>query len=91
MNTDLIIDILGWIGVASLLVAYGLVSARKLAGDSLQYQILNLSGSALLILNSLFYGAYPSVGVNIAWIAIALISISQILRKTNPPTDHSEG
>ena len=88
MNADLIIDILGWIGVALLLVAYGLVSARKLDGDSLRYQMLNLLGSTLLILNSLFYGAYPSVGVNIAWIAIALISITQVVRKTKLNTQH---
>ena len=87
MDIELVVDVLGWIGVAALLVAYGLVSARKLDGGSFPYQILNLLGSALLILNSLYYGAYPSVGINIAWIAIALISISQIIRKARQPTD----
>jgi hypothetical protein len=69
------IDVGGWIGVALLLIAYALVSMRRLAGDSTFYQLLNVAGSVLLIINSFFYGAYPSVGINIAWIAIALSAL----------------
>ena len=36
--TNLIIDILGWTGVAALLIAYGLVSMKKLAGDTTKHQ-----------------------------------------------------
>ena len=79
MGIDLVIDILGWTGVAALLLAYGLVSYKKLDGDSIVYQSLNLLGSALLILNSFYYGAYPSVGVNIAWIAIALLTLTRAI------------
>ena len=82
MSKDLIVDIVGWIGVAALLIAYMLVSYRKLDGDSIVYQLLNLLGSALLILNSFYYGAYPSVGVNIAWIAIAIITLSRIISRS---------
>ena len=69
------IDVGGWIGVALLLIAYALVSTRRLTGDSTIYQLLNIVGSVLLIINSFFYGAYPSVGINIAWIAIALAAL----------------
>jgi hypothetical protein len=69
------IDAGGWIGVALLLIAYTLVSMRRLAGDSTIYQLLNVAGSILLIINSFFYGAYPSVGINAAWIAIALSAL----------------
>lgn len=86
MNNSLLIDILGWTGVASLLIAYGLVSYKKLEGDSIAYQLLNLVGSALLILNSLYFGAYPSVGVNIAWIGIAIVTLIQIRHKSRKPT-----
>ena len=82
MGIDLVIDILGWTGVAALLLAYGLVSYKKLDGDSIAYQSLNLLGSALLILNSFYYGAYPSVGVNIAWIAIALLTLSRAISRS---------
>jgi hypothetical protein len=77
MATDVWVDIAGWVGAIALLVAYGLVSSRRLAGDSLRYQSLNLLGGALLIVNSFYYGAYPSVGVNVVWIGIALFTLSR--------------
>jgi len=77
MNHQLWIDLVGWVGVAALLLAYGLVSAKKIAGDSFQYQALNLLGGALLIVNSYFYGAFPSVAVNIAWIGIAIFTLAR--------------
>lgn len=79
MNSNLI-DIIGWVGVASLLLAYALVSMRKVQGDSMTYQFLNMLGSALLIVNSFHYKAFPSVGVNIAWIGIAIYSMIRIRR-----------
>jgi hypothetical protein len=75
VKINIMIDIIGWIGAASLLVAYALVSTRRLTGDSTIYQLLNVGGSVLLIINSFFYGAYPSVGINIAWIAIAFSAL----------------
>ena len=75
MTHNILIDIVGWIGAAVLLLAYGLVSTRKTEADSAGYQWLNLAGSALLIVNSFFYGAYPSSGVNLVWICIAFYSL----------------
>lgn len=77
MDANLIIDILGWTGVGALLIAYGLVSLKKLEGDSPFYQILNLVGSALLMVNSTYYGAYPSVSINIAWIGIGIFALTR--------------
>ena len=76
MEHNLPIDVAGWLGAVALLSAYALVSAKKLEGDSLHYQALNLLGSALLIVNSFYYGAYPSVGVNVIWIAIAIVTLA---------------
>ncbi len=72
---DFLIDIVGWAGVLSLLAAYALVSMKKVEGDSAVYQLLNLAGSAFLILNSFHYKAFPSVGVNIAWVGIAVYTM----------------
>lgn len=71
----ILIDIFGWSGVVALLAAYILVSTRKLEGDSVPYQALNLGGSALLIVNSFYFGALPSVGVNAVWICIAIFAL----------------
>ncbi len=75
MEHNLLIDITGWVGAVALLAAYGLVSAKRLEGNSIRYQLLNLLGGGLLILNSFYYGAYPSVGVNVVWIAIAILTL----------------
>jgi hypothetical protein len=86
MSKTILINVFGWSGVVALLAAYLLVSTRKLEGDSIPYQALNLGGSALLIVNSFYFGALPSVGVNAVWICIALFALIrklQSLRKTN--------
>jgi len=75
MSLGLLSDVLGWVGAALLLGAYALVSMRKLEGDSVAFQLLNLLGSGFLIVNSAYYGAYPSVGVNVVWISIAVVAI----------------
>jgi len=77
MPRNFLIDILGWAGAISVLVAYALVSAKKMEGDSVVYQSLNLAGSACLIVNSSFYGAYPSVSVNAIWIGIAIFALTR--------------
>ncbi|MEJ2208509.1 MAG: hypothetical protein P8129_05660 [Anaerolineae bacterium] len=76
MEHNLPIDVAGWLGAVALLSAYALVSAKKLEGDSLRYQALNLLGGGLLIVNSFYYGAYPSVGVNVIWIVIAIVTLA---------------
>jgi len=78
---DRLSDILGWAGAGLLLAAYVLVSSKRLEGDSVAYQLLNLAGSALLIVNSAYYGAYPSVGVNVVWIGIAVFTITRVVRR----------
>ena len=74
-STAAIIDIAGWIGAILLLLAYALVSSRRLAGDSVRFQLLNLSGGLLLAVNSGYHGALPSVAVNVIWIVIGLAAL----------------
>ncbi len=78
MNSTLLIDVIGWVGVVTLLAAYVLVSTRKVEGDSAVYQLMNLVGGAFLIVNSFHYKAFPSVGVNIVWIGIAAYTIARV-------------
>ncbi len=80
MNTSLLIDVTGWIGAGCLLVAYGLVSAGRLQGRSVHYQLMNIGGAVLLSVNSGYYGAFPSVGLNAIWIAVGLVSLKAALR-----------
>ena len=81
IHNNLLIDILGWIGAIGLLAAYVLISAKKVEGDSTSYQLLNLVGSFFLILNTLYYGAYPSSFLNLFWIAVALYALRKVIGK----------
>ena len=91
MDTNIFIDVLGWIGALLVTFAFFLVSTRRAAGDSLRYQLLNLTGGVLLIINTVFYGAYPSSVVNLVWVGIAIFAIYSGLvnkgSKLSPPTD----
>jgi hypothetical protein len=68
-------DLLGWIGAFLLLLAYALVSFKKLAADSFAYQGLNVAASILLAINTLYHRAFPSSFVNIVWTFIAIFAI----------------
>jgi hypothetical protein len=72
--TQGIADPAGWAGALALLLAYAAVSFRRLRPDSGLYQLLNAVGSLLLIVNTVYYRAYPSAFVNVVWIAIAIVS-----------------
>ncbi|MBL8076453.1 MAG: hypothetical protein JNM55_00710 [Anaerolineales bacterium] len=80
---DSFINILGWIGTVLYLIAYGMVSAKKVEGDSWTYQGLNFIAGAFLIINTLYLRAYPSAGLNIAWVAIAVFTLGQKVWKKN--------
>ncbi|MCB0490568.1 MAG: hypothetical protein KDC99_18980 [Cyclobacteriaceae bacterium] len=77
----LLIDIIGWIGSVEVILAYGLNSYQKLKSDSLSFQILNVTGAAFLIINTVYYGAFPSAFINVVWVLIAIPAIFKIIRK----------
>lgn len=80
-ETKLLVDIIGWIGAGSLLLAYLLISTNRVIGKSYLYQGLNLLGSFGFIVNSYCYGALPSVALNVIWLLIGLYTIGFIIRK----------
>ena len=76
MNNHILFDAIGWAGAAFLLVAYAMISSKKLEADSTAYQFLNIIGSLFLVANTIFYRAYPSSFVNVIWAGIAIFSIA---------------
>ncbi len=84
MRHNVLIDALGWLGAAALLLAYGLVSMKRVKGDAASYQGLNLVGSVFVLANSFYYGAMPSVAVNAVWIGIALLTLGRRVLQSRP-------
>jgi hypothetical protein len=70
-----LIDLIGWLGGIEVLLAYGLISTKRVDEKSIGYHLLNLTGALLLIVNTIIKGAYPSAFVNIFWVGIAAYSI----------------
>ena len=77
----LLIDVIGWIGSVEVIAAYGLNSYQKIKSDSLLFQLLNLTGGFFLIINTLYYHAFPSAFIKVVWLIIASMAILQLLRK----------
>jgi hypothetical protein len=76
-----LIDILGWIGSVEVIAAYGLNSYQKIKSDSFTFQLLNLTGAILLIINSLYKKVYPFTFINSVWAVIAIIAIIGMVKK----------
>ena len=73
----LLLAVIGWAGAALLLSAYALVSTNRLAGGGVTFQLMNLAGAAGLAANSAVNGAWPSVALNLVWIAVGLTALGR--------------
>ena len=63
------INVIGWLGTGLLLSAYALLTTARLpAGRT--FQVMNLVGGFFLLVNSAYYGAWPSAGLNLVWVVI---------------------
>ena len=75
------ISILGWAGMAVILIAYLLVTTKQIPPNSRLYQALNLIGAIGVIINSIFNDAWPSAVLFIVWGCLALIYLIISLKK----------
>jgi hypothetical protein len=75
VGLTLVIDVAGWIGMGLLIGAYVLVSAGRILGPSLTFQLMNLVGGGLLMVNSAWYGAWPSAALNFVWVIIGSVGL----------------
>ena len=75
MNSDLLIDIIGWIAAVEILAAYGLNSFQKIKSDSLVFYLLNLTGGILFVIYTIYLDARASAVVNIVWVIIAVVGL----------------
>lgn len=69
------IEIIGWAAALLILASYLLVSTGRLDGRSPTFQWMNVVGAAGFILNSGWHGALPSAVLNIAWMAIGVVTL----------------
>lgn len=72
---QIVIDVVGWVGMVALLIAYGLLTMRELDSASWTYQVLNLLGAVCLMANTAYYQAWPSVALNAFWFIIGGVGL----------------
>ena len=74
----LAIEIAGWIAAVLILTAYGLLSAGKLTGKSVAYQVMNIVGAIGFVINTGYNGAIPSAVLNVIWVGIGVWALVKI-------------
>jgi hypothetical protein len=80
------VEISGWGGALLILLAYLLLSAGRLTGQSLVYQGMNVVGAAGFVINGWWHGALPSAALNVLWLLIGAIASWRIMKKRGSST-----
>lgn len=75
------VEVAGWAGAVLILLAYLLLSAGKLTGQSLVYQGMNVVGAAGFVINGWWHGALPSASLNVLWLLIGAVASWRILKR----------
>ena len=83
---EIAVEVAGWIGAALILGAYALLSAGKLTGRSLTYQVMNVVGAAGFVINGWWHGALPSAALNVLWLLIGAVASWRILKRNASST-----
>jgi hypothetical protein len=83
---EIAVEVAGWIGAALILGAYALLSAGRLSGRSLTYQLMNVVGAAGFVVNGWWHGALPSTALNVLWLLIGAVASWRIMNRTGSST-----
>jgi len=83
---EIAVEVAGWAGALLILLAYLLLSAGKLTGQSLVYQGMNIIGAAGFVINGWWHRAIPSAALNVLWLLIGGIAAWRILKKRGSST-----
>lgn len=78
------LELINWIsisGVSLVVIAYFAVSTNRLSGDSVRYQLLNLIGALLILVEVFQVQAWGSVTINVLWALIALWTLRKIRKR----------
>ena len=83
---EIAVEVVGWGGAVLILLAYLLLSAGRLTGQSLLYQGMNVVGAAGFVVNGWWHGAVPSAALNVLWLLIGAVASWRILKKRGSST-----
>lgn len=78
---EILSQTIGWIGTALIVIAYFLVSSKKVEGNSKIYQTINLLGAICVGVNVFSQHAWPALALQIIWGIIAIFSLIKNRKK----------
>lgn len=84
---EIAVEVVGWAGAILILLAYLLLSAGKLSGQSIVYQAMNVVGAAGFTVNGWWHGAIPSAALNVIWMLIGAIALWRIFDRRKSAGD----
>lgn len=75
----MIYDVLGWVGMILVLLAYGLLSLNKIIAGKI-YQTLNLIAALLMAVGLFPKNAWFSFALQIIWALVAFFALIKLAR-----------
>lgn len=78
----LLTTLIGLVGVFTVIIAYGLMTAGKISAQSKPYQWLNVLGTAGILISLIDQWNLPAFIANAAWIMIGIFSLIRLYRRT---------
>ena len=75
----MIFDVLGWIGMILVLLAYGLLSTNKINNGKI-YQLLNLLAAIFMAIGVFPKNAWFSFILQVIWAIIAIVALIKIIK-----------
>lgn len=73
-------DLIGFIGVALILIAYFLQLNKKLDSDGKTYILLNIAGASLACIASIWINYYPFVILEGTWATVSIVAFIKHLQ-----------
>jgi len=74
-------DLIGSIGVATIIITYVLLQTEKIRSESLTYSILNGLGAGLIVFSLIFDFNFSAFIVESLWVLISLYGIGKYFWK----------
>ena len=84
-----IFDIIGWVGMILVLLAYALLSSNKIK-NGYTYQVLNLLAAVLMAIGLYPKNAWFSFVLQIVWGIVAIIAILKMQKKPQKTSSHKK-
>ena len=78
IDTNVVMEIIGWLGSIGILTAYALNSYQKIRSDSTIFLILNLAGGLLLMVYTFHKDALANTFLNLIWVIVAMIALGKL-------------